>query len=144
MIHELERYYAVSSFSGAPQPTLARRRFPAPSCSGWRHRGGIDTIVVYRGILVSAEKGLGGKAISRLPVIGGAIPDEAQHMRIRLMAAVIDTRTGQWESFTTEAIDDEATSSQHIRPASDQEQVVPLKAKAYHAAAEELIARYGR
>jgi hypothetical protein len=66
-----------------------------------------------------AGKGLGGKAISWLPVVGGGVPDETEHTRIRLMMAVIDTRTGQRESFTTDPIDDEATSSEHGRAASD-------------------------
>jgi hypothetical protein len=148
MVRELERYYAVSSFSGVPQRSLnsAPNAAPVPYAQLFRlaaAKGGFDTIIVYWGMLESADRGLGGKAISWLPVVGGVIPDETEHMRIRLMVAVIDTRTGQWESFTTEPIDDEATSSEHARAASDQEQVALLKSKAYHAAAEALIARYG-
>ena len=79
-----------------------------------------------------------------MPIIGGGVPDETQHMRIRLMMAVIDTRTGQWESFSPEPFEDEATSNQHGRAASDQEQVALLKAKAYKAAAGAVALRYAR
>jgi hypothetical protein len=145
MIRELDVYYAVSAFSGVPQPTPATVQVPyAQLFRLAAAKGGFGAIVIYWGILESASKGLGGKAISWLPVIGGVVPDETEHMRIRLMTVVIDTRTGQWESFTTEPIDEEATSNQHGRAASDQEQVALLKAKAYHAAAQALIARYGR
>ena len=72
------------------------------------------------------------------------MPDENQQMRIRLMMAVIDTRTGQWESFSPEPFADEAMSNQHGRAASDQRQVMELKAKAYKAAAEAVVLRYGR
>jgi hypothetical protein len=107
-------------------------------------KGGYETVIVYWGVLESASQGLGGKAISWMPIIGGVVPDETQHMRIRLMMAVIDTRTGQWESFSPEPFEDEATSNQHGRAASDQTQVALLKGKAYKAAAEAVALRYAR
>jgi len=143
MIAALEKYYTVASFSGVPQqgksgsPYSELFRFAAA-------KGAYDTVIVYWGVLESAAQGLGGKAISWLPVIGGVVPDENQQMRIRLMMAVIDTRTGQWESFLPEPFADEAMSNQHGRAASDQRQVMELKAKAYKAAAEAVALRYGR
>ena len=77
-------------------------------------------------------------------IIGGIVPDETQHMRIRLLMAVIDVRTGQWETYSPEPIDDEALSNEHGRAASDQRQVMLLKAKAYKAAAEAIALRYIR
>jgi hypothetical protein len=65
-------------------------------------------------------------------------------MRLRMMIAVIDTRTGQWDSFTTPPVEDEATSNQHHRAAVDQLQVEGLKAKGYKLAADTLAERYGR
>jgi hypothetical protein len=107
-------------------------------------KGGYETVIVYWGTLESAQEGMGGKAISWLPVIGGVIPDENQHMRIRLLVAVIDTRTGQWETFSPGPAEDEAISNQHGRAASDQRQVALLKAKAYQEAADDLARRFGR
>jgi hypothetical protein len=142
MTSELERYYAVSPFTGVPL-----KASPASYTQLLRlaaAKGGFETVMVYWGVLESASKDLGGKAISWVPVIGGIIPDQNQYMRIRLMVAVIDTRTGRWESFTTQPLDTDGTSSEHARAAVDQEEVARLKAKAYHAAVETLVERYGR
>jgi hypothetical protein len=143
MISALEKYYTVASFSGVPLDDKAA----APYSQLFRMaaaKGGYETVIVYWGVLESASQGLGGKAISWVPIIGGIVPDETQHMRIRLMMAVIDTRTGQWESFSPEPFEDVATSNQHRRAASDQEQVAQLKAEAYKAAAEAVALRYAR
>jgi hypothetical protein len=143
MVAAMEKYYTVAAFSGVPQqgkpasPYSELFRFAAA-------KGGYETVIVYWGVLESASQGLGGKAISWLPVIGGVVPDENQQMRIRLMMAVIDTRTGQWESFSPEPFTDEAMSNQHDRAVSDQRQVMALKGKAYKAAAEAVAFRYGR
>jgi hypothetical protein len=144
MISALEKYYSVASFSGIP---LNAGPAAVPYSQLFRMaaaKGGYETVIVYWGVLESASKDLGGKAISWVPIIGGVVPDQTQHMRIRLMMAVIDTMTGQWESFSPEPFEDEATSNQHGRAASDQEQVVLLKGKAYKAAAEAVALRYAR
>ena len=144
MISALEKYYSVASFSGVP---LGAGPATVPYSQLFRMaaaKGGYETVIVYWGVLESASQGLGGKAISWMPVIGGIVPDETQHMRIRLMMAVIDTRTGQWESFSPDPLEDEATSNQHGRAVSDQGQVALLKAKAYKTAAEAVALRYGR
>lgn len=151
MVAAMEKYYTVSSFSGVPidggERFQATQTPTVPYSQLFRMaaaRGGYEAIVVYWGVLESAKEGLGGKAISWVPIIGGIVPDQTQHMRIRLMVAVIDVRTGQWESMSPEPIDDEAMSNEHGREASDQRQVAALKAKAYKAAAEEIALRYGR
>jgi hypothetical protein len=154
MIAAMEKYYSVSSFSGVPlndSPRYGPSAEPATPHAPYSQlfrmaaaKGGYETVIVYWGMLESASQGLSGKAISWLPVIGGVVPDETQHMRIRLMMAVIDVRTGQWESFSPEPFEAEATSNQHGRAASDQEQVQLLKGKAYKAAAEAVALRYSR
>jgi len=144
MISALEKYFTVASFSGVP---LSAGPATVPYSELFRMaaaKGGYETVIVYWGVLESASQGLSGKAISWVPVIGGIVPHEIQHMRIRLMMAVIDTRTGQWESFSPEPFEDEAISNQHGRAASDQSQVALLKAKAYKAAAEAVALRYAR
>jgi hypothetical protein len=151
MIAAMEKYYTVSSFSGVPLDTSrysgGPQLPPIPYSQLFRMaaaKGGYETVIVYWGVLESASKELGGKAISWVPIIGSVVPDETQHMRIRLMMAVIDVKTGQWESFSPEPLEDEATSNQHGRAASDQNQVVLLKGKAYKAAAEAVALRYAR
>ncbi|HEX4507096.1 MAG TPA: aminopeptidase [Alphaproteobacteria bacterium] len=143
MTAALEKYYTVAVFSGVPQQgkpmTPYSQLFRMAAA-----KGGYGTVIVYWGVLESASQGLGGKAISWLPVIGGIVPDENQQMRIRLTMAVIDTSTGQWESFSPEPFADEAMSNGHGRAASDQRQVMTLKAKAYTAAAEAVALKYGR
>jgi hypothetical protein len=144
MFADMEKYYTVASFSGVP---LGSAPAAVPYSQLFRMaaaKGGYDTVIVYWGVLESGTQGLGGKAISWLPVIGGIVPDETQQMRIRLTMALIDTRTGQWESFSPEPFEDEAISNQHGRASSDQRQVMQLKAEAYKAAAAAVAARYGR
>jgi hypothetical protein len=152
MVSAMEKYFTVSSFSGVPLSETARSisASPPPTIPYSQlfrmaaAKGGYETVVVYWGMLESASEGLGGKAISWLPIIGGVVPDETQHMRIRLMVAVIDVRTGQWDSFSVEPAEDEAISNQHGRAAVDQRQVALLKTKAYKAAAEAIALRYAR
>lgn len=149
MVGALERYYTVSSFSGVPAAPATGSNAPPPGAYALMYRlaaakGGYEKIVVYWGVLETASEGLGSKAVSWVPIIGGVIPDEAQKMRIRLIIAVIDTKTGQWETLTPKPLDDDAISNQHNRGASDQQQVAVLKGQAYKAAAESLVERYGR
>jgi len=151
MVTALERYYTVSSFTGIPIQDQRHNGMTDPAPVSYSQlfrlaaaKGGFETIVVYWGVLESASEGLSSKAISWVPIIGGVIPDQAQHMRIRLMVAIIDVRTGQWETFDPPPFEDEAISNQHSRAASDQIQVATLKAKAYKEAAEAFVARYGR
>lgn len=150
MVRSLEQYYTVAGFSGAPEQSMAQHGStvaPPPYSSILRlaaARGGYEKIVVYWGILETAREGLGGKALSWAPFIGGAIPDENQRMRIRLKVAVVDVRTGQWEMFAPASLDDQAMSARYNREASDQEQVALLKDKAYKVAAEDIVKRYAR
>lgn len=151
MVDDLSRYYDVSSFSGVPLPD---KRFcghddaTAPSYSKLLRlaaaKGGFDAIIVYWGVLESATEGLGTKAVSWVPIIGGVIPDETQHLRIRVMLAVIDAHTGQWTSLQVAPPDDTAISNDHSRAASDQRQVELLKTAAYHAATELVVAKFSR
>lgn len=122
MVLAMERYFTVSSFSGVPikADTGFERTTPSvPYSQLFRMaaaKGGYDTVVVYWGMLESASEGHATKAISWVPIIGGIVPDETQHMRIRLLMAVIDVRTGQWETYSPEPFEDEALSNQLAAP----------------------------
>lgn len=159
MIKAFEKYYTVAGFTGVPdRPTAPGLRGPAspppqsmasPNSYAMTLRlaaakGGYEKIVAYWGVLETAREGMGTKAVSWVPFIGGAIPDEQQRMRIRLKVAVIDTRTGQWEIFTPDDHDDNAMSGSYTRVSSDQTQVTLLKEKAYASTSEDFVKRYAR
>ena len=77
-----------------------------------------------------------------MPFVGGVIPDESQRMRIRLKFALIDVKSGQWEIYLPEPLDDEAASGRYTRVAADQAQVNLLKENAYKAAVQQIADRY--
>jgi hypothetical protein len=101
-------------------------------------------VICYWGLLESGIENRVTKAISWVPIVGAAIPDQSQHMRIRLKVAVIDVGSGNWSTYAPEAYTDTSLSASLNRAASDQEQVALLKEQAYKAAAEQLVARYAR
>lgn len=140
LVKALDKSYNVSVFSGVP---LSGGDY-AMSLRLAAAKGGYEKIVVYWGLLETAQKGLGTKAVSWAPFVGGAIPDEAQEMRIRLKVAVIDAKTGSWDMFSPEPFQDSALSARYSREASDQCQVAQLKTKAYQAAAQDLLKRYAK
>ena len=149
MIQAMTAHYQASSFTGVPprddQPRAVDQP-PVPYSQLFRMaaaKGGFDTIVVYWGVLESAAEGLPTKGVSWVPIVGGVIPDETQRMRIRLVAAIIDVRSGQWETVVPEPFEDSSISNAQNREASDQEQVLALKRKGYHALAEAIAAKYG-
>jgi len=59
--------------------------------------------------------------VSWIPFAGWVVPDELQHMRIRLKLAVIDVRSGRWTLLTPEPSEDKAWSTSFTR-GSDQKQ----------------------
>jgi hypothetical protein len=126
MVKALEKYYNVSGFSGVPQ---------AKSES--------DYSLLLR-VLETAQKGIGTKVVSWVPLVGGAIPDETQDMRIRLKVAMVDVKSGQWDMISPEPFRDVSVSARYTRESSDQDQVSLLKAKAYETAAGELAKRYAK
>jgi hypothetical protein len=105
-------------------------------------RGDCETIICYWGVLESANKGLATKTVSWVPVLGMAIPDETQHLRIRLTVALVDVRTGNWALYSASPFEDKAVSMSVNRESSDQEQVLKLKRLAYEAALKDLLRLY--
>ena len=151
MVQALAKYFDVAVFSGVP--LWGERSY------GWRYegdapkryamalrlaaaQGGHEKIVCYWGVLETAQTNFITKTVSWVPVAGWALPDESQHMRIRLKVALVDVRTGSWDMFSPPPSDDAAVSARFNRAASDQDQVALLKSKAYEAVAEGLVRRY--
>ncbi len=140
MLEALDIYYNVAVYSGTPDSSPHKNY--ARSLRLAAARAGCDLIMVYWGLLETAQTSYSSKAISWVPIIGSAIPDESQQMRIRLKVALIDTKTGNWDSFVPTAFEDSASSSRHSRKTVDQRQVDILKTKAYRTAVNELVKRY--
>jgi hypothetical protein len=151
MVKELGKYFRVSPFPGVPPSshgeveTASQSRDPESFAQSLRlaaARGGNDVIICYWGILESEKQDLATKSVSWLPTVGWVLPDEKQHMRIRLKLALIDVRSGNWSVISPEAFDDARMSTSLRRGAKDQQQVELLKAKAYEAGVKELVQRY--
>ena len=150
MLKSLAAYYPVVGFSGIPEqaaydPSKCANPLP-PYAMALRllaAKGGYEKIVVYWGVLETAQENLATKAVSWIPIIGSAIPDQNQRMRIRLKVAIIDVRSGQWETFAPPPVESAATNADNSRVSSDQSQVAALKEAGYKAAADEIARRYG-
>ena len=57
--------------------------------------------------------------------------------------AIIDVRSGQWETFAPPPVESAATNADNSRVSSDQSQVAALKEAGYKAAVDEIARRYG-
>ena len=148
MVEALSRYFTVVPFTGVPEaPTNAQiaRGHNGNYARTLRlaaAKAGAKAVLCYWGLLESARQREASKVVSWIPIIGAAIPDETQAMRIRLKVAVVDVATGSWSMFTPEAYVDRSLSASLDRAASDQEQVELLKGKGYKASAETFVAKY--
>ncbi|MDP0500193.1 MAG: aminopeptidase [Verrucomicrobiota bacterium JB022] len=138
MQEALGEYFSVEPFTGQPDPDDFKA---APLHKRLRlaaARGGIDTLVVYWGLVDSTKEGEVTNSVSWLPFVGQIIPDETKHMRIRLKVAVIDVSTGNWTVLNTEPVSAESISSRMNREASHDKMVLALKREVYQQAAQEL------
>lgn len=142
MASELRKFVNIVAFDGTPDQfsrtnlSLAMRYAAA--------KGGCEMVVCYWGVLESARTSLDSKAVSWVPIVGSVLPDESQHMRIRLKIALIDVRSGNWTMFSPDAFQNEAISMRARRERSDQAQVNKLKQLAYESAAKDLIRVHGK
>lgn len=144
MTKSAEKYFAVNVFTGVPEKNKETNVSYAKALRLAAAMAGIDKILVYWGVLESGTKNLATKSLSWVPIVGYAVPDQAQEIRIRLKVALIDVRTGQWEMFVPRIFKDKAYSTFFSRESSDQQQVALLKTKAYKDAIESILARYVR
>ena len=141
MVKHLERYFNVAVFSGIPEEDMEATRY-AQALRLAAAQGGYENIVVYWGLLETTQDDLATKSVSWVPIVGWVVPDEMQHMRLRLKMAVIDVKTGSWNIFSPEAFGDEAISGMISREETDQAQVKLLKEQAYLTAVDNLVKRY--
>lgn len=144
MTESMEKYFSVGIFTGVPEGDRKANASYAKALRLAAAKAGIEKIVAYWGILESGSRNLATKTVSWVPIVGWAIPDKSQEVRIRLKVALIDVKTGQWEIFVPKVFEDTAYSAILSREKSDQDQVSLLKTKAYRAAVESILTRYVR
>lgn len=145
MVAELSKHFKVTPFSGVPPKHRTMTDTEPPESVSYARslrlaaaRAGAEAVVCYWGTLESARRNLETKTVSWIPFAGWVVPDESQHMRIRLKLAVIDVRTGGWTMLTPEPSEDKAWSTSFRHGSSDQKQVEALKRRAYEAGVREL------
>ncbi|MDY7035193.1 MAG: aminopeptidase [Thermodesulfobacteriota bacterium] len=141
MVKHLERYFTVGVFSGIPEESVKPVNF-SHALRLAAAKGGYQTIICYWGILESGKINRTTKTISWVPIVGWLIPDETEHMRIRLKVALIDVHTGGWQAFMPQPFTETAISSIVSREKADQGLVSVLKDYGYKAAVDEIIMRY--
>ena len=140
MVRVLEPHHRIVAFSGIP--TEPSNGNIAPALRLAAARGGCEKIMVYWGILETAQKNMSTKTVSWVPIVGGMIPDESQEMRIRLKVAIVDVKSEQWKTLSPKPIQDTSASARYTRASSDQRQVTALKTQAYAELANDIANNY--
>jgi hypothetical protein len=151
MVSELEKHFRVVPFSGLPplSPWKRTGEFERSETEGFSRslrlaaaRGGNDTILCYWGILESENAKLMTKTVSWVPLVNWVVPDEREHMRIRIKMALVDVRTGDWAVLSSTPAEDSKISRSPRRNVADQKLVEELKRQAYAAGVKELLRQY--
>jgi len=107
-------------------------------------RGGIDYLACYWGVLEAEQYDLATKTVSWVPIVGRAVPDETQNMRIRLKLILVDVRSGQWTMIAPEPISSHSISGRSRREQADQHQVAELKQAGYAALVDEFVEEFSK
>ncbi len=104
--------------------------------------GGYDYILCCWGVVEAEQSDLPTKTVSWIPVVGRSLPDQAQRMRVRLKAILMDARTGRWALLAPAPAESDTVSTPRGRRQSDQAQVEKLKEEAYAVLVEDLLAHH--
>ena len=131
MLDGLNARYSVGPFSGKPREKNEASNSYSKSLRLAAAQGGYDKILVYWGVLESQSTDQATKSVSWIPIAGYFVPDEAQSMRIRLKAVLIDTASGKWVMVQPDPVTDKQLSSIVSREKSDQKLVFRLKETGY-------------
>ena len=150
MLQAMRDYFAVTPLSGIPdQPKQAAQGEtvtpPAPLKQVLRltaAQTGATAVIVYWGIIETAQEDQVTKVISWAPFLGQLIPDEVQRMRIRLKGVVMDVKSGKWLMLTPPEADSSTISGRLEREAADQQQVARMKTQAYQNFMQTLRQRF--
>ena len=149
MVAELSKHFTVVPFSGRPPARDSIGSLESRDSTGFSRslrlaaaRAGAEAIVCYWGVLESAQEKMAAKAVSWVPLVTWFVPDEREHVRIRLKPALVDVRTGDWAVLSPTPFDSHAMSVGPRRAVADQKLVERLKNQAYGASVEELMRTY--
>src|SRR5439155_5881348 len=149
MVSGLSKHFTVVPFSGRPpaKDSIAslETRDPAGLSRSLRlaaARAGAETVLCYWGILESAQEKMATKAVSWVPLVTWFVPDERQHVRIRLKLALVDVQTGDWSVLSPPPFDSQSLTVGPRRAVADQKLVERLKSRAYRAGVAEVMRVY--
>lgn len=145
----LSARFQVTPFSGKPEVhnRWDERKTPptesyAKSLRLAAARGGYDKIVCYWGVLESEQVNQATKFVSWVPLVGYAVPDKRENMRIRLKAVIVDVASGRWTMVTPKPFESTALSSIYSRRDKDQTLVAQLKEQGYAELSNTLATAY--
>lgn len=139
MVKALGQRFSVLPFSGKPQTPLEPTRDYARALRLAAAQGGYDKIVCYWGILESERESQVTKVVSWVPIAGSFLPDEKEHMRIRLKAVIVDVASGRWTFVVPPPATSSDLSSVFSRRSTDQDLVARLKETGYQNLAHVLL-----
>lgn len=153
MLTGLSSRFLVTPFSGKPGINRTSDHFSTernvPASESYSKslrlaaaRGGYDKIVCYWGVLESEELNRATKFVSWVPIVGFAVPDERQNMRIRLKAAIVDVASGRWTMVNPKPFESTALTSIYSRGDKDQSLVACLKEQGYADLSNTLATAY--
>ena len=142
MLEAMRRRFDVAAFSGRPPAKSEPNAAFAKTLRLVAAKGGYDKIVCYWGVLESARKDKITATISWVPIVGYIIPDEREHMRIQLKAAIVDVATGSWTFVSPPAAESSKLSTVLSREETDQTLVHRLKAEGYATLARTLAEQH--
>jgi uncharacterized protein YceK len=140
MVAGLSKYWEISTLSGDNRNYKHENlnqllRYTAAT-------GANNYIVVYWGVVETAQKNLQTKGVSWIPLVGWSMPDEKTQMRVVLKFAVIDVVSGQWKTFQPTPVEDNFFSSIMDRGGKSQSKEIELKKAVFTQAADELFKRF--
>jgi len=149
IVAELSKHFTVVPFSGRPPARDSIGSLESRDSTGFCRslrlaaaRAGAETILCYWGMLESAQEKMATKAVSWVPLVTWFVPDERQHVRIRLKLALVDVRTGDWSVLSPPPFDSQSLTVGPRRAVADQKLVERLKSRAYRAGVEEVMRVY--
>ena len=136
MLEAMKARFTVSSISGRPEAKSDPGRALSKTLRLVVARSGYDKIVCYWGVLESARENKFTSVISWVPIVSHVIPDEREHMRLRLKAAIVDVASGRWTFVNPPSAAASELSTRITRKETDQGLVETSKAEDYRTLAE--------
>lgn len=144
MVGQLSNYFTVVPHSGIPGQ-IALSDSEAGISKALRlaaAQSKAETILVCWGNLELKRDDLPTSLVSWVPVVDFMVPDEYQKMRMSLKVALIDVRSGNWASFRTEPIEEDAVTTRYAREHEHKWPLESIKQKTYASAARTLQSAY--